>query len=332
MCLVVGSLDSHIHKINTLKLIYISENIMKKEDPLPQLSHRMLEVFAAVIVHSGISAAARALQISQPAVSRLVDDLERATGLALFMKRGRTVVPTAHAAALFSQVERSFVGLRDIAQHAQQLRLQQRGRLAVACLPAMGHSAMPAAIAELRRRLPETTVYLQIEGSLYVAQMVAAMQVDLGFVAAGSYPSGVQKIASLTGQCHCILPASHRLAAAQRISIADLTAEPFVALSSHSRIRQQLESASISEAVELTVVAETRQSSSASDLVLRGVGVAVVDPFVAHEHILRGGAAVRLSPSINYDIDVIAHADSRPGEAARALLTEVLRYTKTLAN
>ncbi len=296
--------------------------------PLPQITHRMLEVFAAVVVHAGISAASRALQISQPSVSRLIDDLERATGLVLFVKRGRTVVPTANAAALFSHVERSFIGLREIAQHAQQLLLEQRGRLAVACLPAMGHSVMPSAISALRQRLPGTTVYLQIEGSLHIAQMVAAMQVDIGFVASGSYPSGVQKIASLTGRCSCILPAGHRLAAARTASITQLAAEPFVALSSHSRIRQQLEAAASSKAIKLAVVAETRQSSSASDLVLRGVGIAVVDPFVTLDHVHRGGAAVRFSPPIHYDIDVIAHADSRPGEAARALMAEVSRQAK----
>lgn len=296
---------------------------MNKSIDLPQITHRMLEVFAAVILHGGISAAARALQISQPSVSRMIDELERSTGLLLFVKRGRAVVPTAHAAALFSQVERSFISLRDIAQHAQQLRQQQRGHLAVGCLPALGHSSMPAAIAELRQKLPETTVHLQIEGSLTIAQMVAAMQIDIGFVAVGSYPSGLQKIARLAGPCSCILPAKHALAGAKSVTVADLVGEPFVALSATSLIRQRLEAASPEAFRKLTVVAETRQSASASDLVLRAVGVAVVDPFVALEHVRRGGAAVRLSPSISYDIDVIAHADSRPSEAARALLAQV---------
>jgi DNA-binding transcriptional LysR family regulator len=294
----------------------------------PQLTHRMLEVFAAVVVHGGISAAARALDLSQPSVSRLIDDLQRATGLVLFTKRGRTIVPTAHAAALFSQVERSFIGLRAIAQHAQQLRLLQRGRLAVGCLPAMGHSLMPVAIARLRQHLPQTTVYLQIEGSLHVAQLVAALQVDIGFVASGTHAPSVQKVRGLTGRCCCILPAGHRLAALRRVSIAQLSSEPFIALSSHSRIRQQVEAGAAKAGVEIAVVAETRQSSSASDLVLRGVGIAVVDPFVAQEHVQRGGAAVPLAPPIHYDIDVIAHADNRLGEAALALLSEVALLAK----
>ena len=78
----------------------------------------------------------------------------------------------------------------------------------------------------------------------------------------------------------------------------------------------------------MAVVAEARQSSSASDLVLRGVGIAVVDPFVTLEHVHRGGAAVRFSPPIHSDIDFIDHADSRPGQAARALLAEVSRQAK----
>jgi DNA-binding transcriptional LysR family regulator len=290
----------------------------------------MLEAFAAVIVHSGISAAAHALQISQPSVSRLVDDLERATGLALFVKRGRSVVPTTHASILFQQVERSFVSVRDIGQFAQQLRQQQLCRLSVGCLPALGHSGMPVAIAALRERLPETTIYLQIEGSLGIAQMVASRQIDMGFVGAGAYPSGVQKIAGLSGDCRCILPAGHRLSKARSITTEQLAREKFVALGTQSRIRQQLEAAMSKGQGKLSLVAETRQSSSASELVLNGVGIAVVDPFVAHEHVRRGGAAIRLAEPISYDIDVIAHTDSRPGEAARALLDELSRQAKSL--
>lgn len=304
------------------------ETSKKAMDQPPELTHRTLEIFAAVINHAGISSAARALDISQPSVSRHVAELEQLTGLKLFIKRGRAIVPTMQAIALFEQVERSFISLRDIALHAQQLRHEQLEALAVGSLPALGHSGMPAAIAALRIDMPGTRVQLQIDSSPAIARMVASMQIDLGFVAASVYPTGVERIARLSGACHCILPAGHVLKKATEITVRELVGYPFVALSAGSRIRQKIEAAVRQADSALSVVAETKQSTSASELVLRGVGISVVDPFAANEHVRRGGLAVPFRPLIEYGIDVIAHADSRPGEAARALIGQIRQIVR----
>jgi DNA-binding transcriptional LysR family regulator len=325
-------LKTSTHRINAANLIKPFAATMKPTVPPVSLTHRMLEVFAAVILHGGIGAAARALAISQPSVSRLIADMEKATGLALFVKRGRSVAATTQAIALYGQIERSFIGVRDIAQFAEQMRQEQQGRLVVGCLPALGYSVMPAAIADLRASMPKTTVYLQIEPSLSVAQMVATMQVDIGFVASGlQHSSAVQKIGSLSGLCRCILPSGHGLAAGDTIRPAQLTGQPFVALPLHSRIRQGLEAIMSGASQQLSVVAETRQTPSASDLVLRGVGIAVVDPFVALEHERRGGRSARFEPAMEYGVDIVAHSDSRLGLAARTMMAFIAQRTRHLA-
>lgn len=307
------------HRINERNGMDKSEKAMSQGE----LTHRMLEVFAAVMSQAGISAAARSLDISQPSVSRHVAELEQATKLKLFIKRGRTVVPTKHAIALFERVQRSFIGLQDIALHAQQLRQNQENGLSVGCLPALGYAGMAVAIAALRVDMPQTTVRLEIDHSLAIGQMVASMRIDLGFVAAGVYPVGVEKIGRISGNCQCILPPGHALQQKGAIALSKLVEYPFIALSSSSRIRQELEGLLRKTNSELRVVAETKQSVSASDLVLGGVGISVVDPFTAAEHVRRGGAAVNLRPAIEYDMEIIAHSDARLNAAARSLLSHL---------
>lgn len=272
------------------------------------------------MLSGGISAAARALDVSQPSISRLVTDLERITRLALFVKRGRSIAPTAQAAALFTVIDRSFVGMQEIVRYAQQLGEQQMGRLSIGCLAALGHSSMPSIIASLQGATPGLSVRLQIDSSHAVAQLVASRQLDVGLVAAGVYPTGVERIGGIGGQCRCILPTGHQLGSRSFISVKHLKGFPFVALSGNSRIRQRIEEMARSESASLNVVAETRQSISASDLVMSGVGISVVDPFVAAEHERRGGLSVRFKPVVNFNVDIIAHGDSRPNEATRALV------------
>jgi DNA-binding transcriptional LysR family regulator len=280
----------------------------------------MLEIFRAVMVHGGISAAARAIHVAQPAISRTIAELERATGLALFVKRGRHAVPTEDAVALHAQVDRSFIGLQEILRHAQLLREHRTGWVTLACLPALAHTVVPGVIARLRERLPHTAVRLQVASSHAVAQLVASRQCELGLSAAGVYSREVERLGRLQGECCCILPAGHRLASRRSIEVEQLAREPLVQLAAASPIRQALDALLGAHACTPQIVAETAQSASASQLVMQAIGVAVVDPFSAADHVRRGGHALRLKPGLPYAVDLIAHGDLRPGEAVRTLV------------
>nr|WP_246226391.1 LysR family transcriptional regulator [Chelativorans xinjiangense] len=61
--------------------------------------------------HGSITAAAQALNVSQPAVSRLIADLERSVGFRLFLRQGGKSEPTTEAREFIQEVERMFYGL-----------------------------------------------------------------------------------------------------------------------------------------------------------------------------------------------------------------------------
>ena len=58
---------------------------------------RQLEAFRATMRSGSITAAAKLMHISQPSVSRLISDLERSVGFALFVRAGRGLVTTVEA-------------------------------------------------------------------------------------------------------------------------------------------------------------------------------------------------------------------------------------------
>ena len=107
------------------------------------LNPRQIEAFRTVIVTGGITAAAQALNVTQPAVTRLIQDLQYALGLPLFVKRGARLVPTNEALSLYREVERQFVGLERIENAARNLREGRAGSLRVAALPAFNVGFLP---------------------------------------------------------------------------------------------------------------------------------------------------------------------------------------------
>src|SRR5690625_7672400 len=81
--------------------------------PTPEetMKQRQVEAFRAVMQFGSITAAAQALGVTQPAVSRLIADLEYAISFLLFERRGARLLPTREAIELYGEVERMYYGL-----------------------------------------------------------------------------------------------------------------------------------------------------------------------------------------------------------------------------
>ncbi len=77
-----------------------------------RINLRQIEAFSAAIEFGSATAASEVLHITQPAVSRLIADLERVVGFQQFERRARGLVPTQDAHTLYEEVKRSFVGWR----------------------------------------------------------------------------------------------------------------------------------------------------------------------------------------------------------------------------
>lgn len=297
---------------------------------MPALTHQMIEAFRAAILHGGISAAADALGTSQSSVSRTMAELQRAVGFQLFAKHGRTVKPTAEALALMTKVQQSFLGLEDIARFSEQLRKQKMGRLTISAMPAIAHSILPDAITFLRRKHPDVVVGLDIVSSFDVVRSVMNRQSDIGLGAHGLAAGEVENIAEFVADCVCIAPPGGLPGLAGPVDLPQLAGRPFVALTGN--LRKRLETLLAEAGVELDVVAEPSQSISCSELVMRGAGLAVVDPFTGSLHRLRGGVVLPLRPGLPFKVQAMALGDMRLNAPARDLLQYLETATRAIAN
>ncbi|RZI79903.1 MAG: LysR family transcriptional regulator, partial [Pseudomonas sp.] len=95
------------------------------------MNFKQIETFRAVMVSGSMTAAAQALHTSQPNVSRLIAQLERANGFKLFERVGARLVPTDEGAQFFADVERAFIGLHSLENSAQHLKRGGTGRLRI---------------------------------------------------------------------------------------------------------------------------------------------------------------------------------------------------------
>jgi DNA-binding transcriptional LysR family regulator len=276
----------------------------------PALTHRQISMFRAVMLHGQLSRAADVLGTSQPTLSRELARLEQVLTFMLFDRvRGR-LRPTARALMLFQAVERSFVGLDEIAHQALALRHFAASRLRLACLPALAHALVPAALQGLQKSHPSAAVSIHPEESPWLEQALAEQRFDLGLSEALEAPFGCSLEFLYQAAEVAVLPTGHALLRKKILSPADFTDQSFISLAPGDPYRAQIDAMFAQYGVSRQMVYETASAVAVCAMVQHGLGVAIVNPLTAHA--VQGsdpsgaGLAIRpLSVPIPFQVSVL---------------------------
>src|SRR5215470_12774271 len=202
----------------------------------PSLNIRHIEAFRAVMLAGSVVGAAKLLNVTQPGVSRTIALLELRLGYGLFERRGRRLIPTAEAEALYREIEQVYVGIERIGQIAQDIRFHRAGAVRIATLPALAQWLVPRATARFLEGRPKVSLLVQSLPSRQIADLVSTRQFDIGVVELPVLRSGVQTRALPPAPTMAVVPATHHLAAKKAVSLKDFDGERMFLLSQHSYV------------------------------------------------------------------------------------------------
>ena len=287
---------------------------------------RQIEAFRALVLTGSTTRAADAMGITQPAVSRLVRELQDGLELALFERRGTRLVPTREGLALFREVERSYVGLDRIAASARELREQRSGALRVAAMPALANGVLPRYAAEFLASRPHVDLALFGLVSVTVLDWVVSEQCDVGFAAAPIQHALARDRRMPAVHYVAALPDGHRLAKRRVLRPRDLANETFVSIGPTVPSRFRIDDVFSSAGITRRIRVETPLSEIACALVASGVGVAVVDPFTASEYATHGVSAVAFEPKIEFQVAALQHEGRTPTPMAEEFIAGFAAY------
>jgi len=288
-----------------------------------QLSHRGLQAFRLTMLTGSVSAAAATMNLSQPAASRLLKELELDCGLRLFDRATGRLVPTLEARLLLEEVERSFVGLDRIATTVKEIAGGRRGTVSVSVLPTLAHSLFPRVLADFVARAPGIAVRFDSAGSQTVAHQVMTGQYDMGLVSISVPLADLDIARRYKLPCRCILPAGHRLADHDGITPSDLNGETLISASRRTLMDTQVQALLNRHGVKVTMPIETPLLPLASLLVLEGAGIAIVDAITAAHHERLGGRSRVFEPLIALELALVRRHDT-PLAGMDAVLVEIL--------
>ncbi|WP_025029285.1 LysR substrate-binding domain-containing protein [Nitratireductor aquibiodomus] len=245
---------------------------------------RQLEAFRAVMQSGTITAAAELLHVSQPAVSKLIANLEASCGYDLFVRRAGRTLPTPEAQQLFGKVDQMFLGVDQIRRASNDIRDQRGGQLTIAAFPALASRNLPRILTGFLAERPHLNVSLRSMSSRRIVESVAAQQIDMGFSILPADHSGIEVQHLHRLQRVCVMPANHRLAGADAIYPHDLRGENFISLSIEDPDRLAIEKVFNDLGIQRKIQIEAQHSDSACAFVANGMGVTIIDPFTPADY------------------------------------------------
>jgi DNA-binding transcriptional LysR family regulator len=240
---------------------------------------KRLQAFQAVLELGSVTAAAKRLGTTQPAVSRLISDLEHELGLALFERRRQKLLPTEEGRSFFRETERALAAVDRIAEVAREIRTSKVAHLRVVCAMTAGFGLMPAVTRTLLGSHPTLKVSIAIKDIRELADWVTSGPFDVGITRMPFHDARIECEQLVSGNCVLVVPIKHHLARKRVVSLRDLDGEQMIQPLPGNMHRDLVATAFATAGIPYTGRVEATTALSACQLAAEGLGLTIVDPY-----------------------------------------------------
>ncbi len=285
---------------------------------------RQLRYFSTVAELENLSAAAKALHISQPPLGRQIRQLEEQLGLQLFEHSQRRIRLTPTGRDFWVSVRALLAQAEQLQQHARRLRAGQTGQVVLGYVPvAMYSGLLPDALRRLHEMMPEVNVQLLPLASHDLHHLLDTGELDLCLlhhpVKRVGYTCRVGR-----GEQMCVVAAEHHeVAQCQQVDAAMAAQLHWIAMPRSQpglpedelevHIRQRFEQACAAAGFTPQVSYESVDTVTVLSLVRAGLAVTL-----AHPSIVRQMAGLVARPVTFIDIQPRLYLISRKAGASAA--------------
>ena len=278
---------------------------------------RHIEVFYAIMRAGSVTEAARILNVTQPAVSVALKQLESRLKMKLFDRVGGRLQATPEAKALLPDVAEIFGRIGAVERLSQDLAQGARGVFSLAATPPLCDGFVAKAVATFVAKRPGVKVSLQSIASAVVLDRVINREVDLGVVYEPVVSSAVSVEEISRARIGCILPARHALARRASIRVADLAGQPIVTYLPQALLRPYIDRVLSDRKSSLDIRVQTRTAATAITLAANGAGIALVETALFSARPIPGFVARPIEPKVELKILLL-----RPRQAVSSPVLE----------
>lgn len=216
------------------------------------LKTRHLVLLVELGRHGSIMHAAQAANLTQPAASKLLAELEHALGVQLFERLPRGVAPTWYGQVLIRRAGAALAEMDAAHQEVMELLSGLRGRVDVGCVLTPSASLIPEAVNLLKSRQPRVLVSITVDTSKLLVQRLRAGELD---VVVGrildTEAAGELTFEPITDEPHSlVVRAGHPLCGRTDLTLDELVLQGWILPPTGSILRDRLTAMFLSQGLE----------------------------------------------------------------------------------
>lgn len=252
---------------------------------------RHLRIFTEVFRTQSVTEAARNLHLTQPAVSRAVQEMERHYGVLLFERIRRRLSPTAEARYLFPQANHILEAFDRMEEELRDRGAQ--GLVRVGATVTLGGTLLPDLVQRFQRDNPGVEVRATVANGDAIAAALEENRLDLALLEGRVNHQELHCEPIGRDQLWLVLPLSHPLAKQAAVTVEELASLPLLVREPGSTARALLEETLHSHGFTLDPLWESTDTEALLQGVIHGLGAAVLPAETAAVGVQRGLVCTR---------------------------------------
>jgi DNA-binding transcriptional LysR family regulator len=290
---------------------------------MPSIELTQLKVFLTAAEEKNFSQAARRLRMSQSAVSQNIQALERAYGVELFIRRGRSVELSEAGAAVLPTAREVINAARLLEDNLQNVNHEVGGELIIGCSTSAGKYLMPTLLSAFQREYPAVLPRVKVMSRESVYERLLNESLPVGMSSKQLEHRNLESMPLFEDRVILIVPANHPWTNYGHALPADLIDQPLVIREETSGtcevVLEGLKKLGVTQDM-LNVVMELSSAEAIEMAVENGVGIAFISEMVA----ARGLALGRIKKVTLDGLDLrrtvyMARNTNRPNTRAQTL-------------
>ena len=238
-----------------------------------ELTLRQLRALAAAAKHGSVTAAAKQLHLTQPAVTLQIQNLQTLAGIPLLQRTGDGMLLTDAGRDVVALSERIEAAIRDCETSIEMMTGRTAGRISIGAVSTAKYF-VPFMISGFSKLYPNVNIALSIGNRQEIGSALRGY--DLDFAIMGRPPVDIDMDVRLIGDHpHVIIaPTTHRLARKSRIALSDLANETFLIREPGSGTRGLMEQLFEAARISPTIGMAMSSNETIKQAVIAGLGIA----------------------------------------------------------
>ncbi|PUB14323.1 LysR family transcriptional regulator [Yoonia sediminilitoris] len=281
-----------------------------------------MRAFIYTVEEGSLNAAAVRMNLSQPAVSRLIQILEEQVDAKLFYRNRKSLSPTREASLLYPEALKIISAIDDFPTQFDRMRTNTLAPLQVFSQARAANSIVLPAISMFAQMFPNIKINLEIVPRRELRKSVIEHRIDVAVHVAPFPVSGMILHEAARFPLFVLLHRDHPLATRQSITIAELQAERYIALKRGLMVRELIDQELAKTGQQLAVFHQASGMDAAQQLVAARLGYTFCDTTAILPHLRDHLVLVPCSSNMNIDLGIYcpSESESDPHEATLAFM------------